>query len=149
MRSRFPSRLLSGLILQAVLAHEGMAQADFDCTAPVEPNPANPVVLGNGTPGSVTTAMIQNALDAGGAIRIDAGSGTIAVDATLVVTRDAILDLGGATLSGSHTRRVVEVRNPSNLTYTFVLQHGAIVAGSTPAESGAGLYKATGGPWQS
>jgi len=105
-------------------------------------------VLGDGSPGSVSTAAIQQALNAGGPIRIDAGTGTIALDATLAVTRDAILDLGGATLSGSGARRVIEVSNPSNLTYTFVLQHGAIVAGSTPAASGAGLYKATGGPWQ-
>ena len=149
MGNRFPPRvLLMGLIVQAVAAQDVMAQAVFDCVAPVAPNPTNPLVLGNGSPGSVTTAMIQNALDAGGAIRIDAGSATIALDATLLVTRDSILDLGGATLSGSGTRRVVEVRNPSNLTYTFVLQHGSIVAGSTPGESGAGLFKDTGGPWQ-
>ena len=105
-------------------------------------------MLGNGTAGSVTSAMIQQALDAGGAIRINAGTGTIVVDATLAVTRDAILDLGGATLSGGHARRVIEVSNPSNATYTFVLQHGGVSAGSTPSGSGAGLYKATGGPWQ-
>ncbi len=124
------------------------AQAAFDCSAPTPPDMSGAVVLGNGTAGSVTSAMIQQALDAGGAIRINAGAGTIAVDASLAVTREAILDLGGATLSGGHARRVIEVSNPSNATYTFVLQHGGVSAGSTPSGSGAGLYKATGGPWQ-
>ncbi|MGH8173909.1 MAG: choice-of-anchor Q domain-containing protein [Rhodanobacteraceae bacterium] len=140
--------LLVGPIALCTTARDASAQADFDCVAPIAPNPANPLVLGNGTPGSVTTAMIQNALDAGGAIRINAGASTIAVDATLIVTRETILDLGGATLSGGGARRVLEVRNPSNLTYTFALQDGAVVAGSTPGGSGAALFKDTGGPWQ-
>jgi len=138
----------ASVILAIAAVSDGAAQAVFDCTAPIAPSAAGGVVLGDGSPGSVTTAMIQQALDAGGAIRINAGGGTIALGATLDVTRDAILDLGGSALSGAEARRVIEVRNPSNLTYAFVLQHGAIVAGSTPTESGAGLYKNTGGPWQ-
>jgi hypothetical protein len=127
---------------------EAAAQATFDCTAPTAPGTGGAIVLGNGTPGSVTTAMIQQALDAGGPIRVAAGGATIALAATLSVTRDAILDLGGSALSGGGSRRVIEVSNPGNRTYTFVLQHGAITGGSTPGGSGAGLYKATGGPWQ-
>jgi len=129
-------------------AASASAQAAFDCTAPAAPDTTGAVMLGDGTPGSVTTAMIQHALDAGGPIRIDAGVGTILVDATLEVTREAILDLGGATLDGGNARRVIEVGNPSNATYTFVLQHGAVTGGSAPSGSGAALYKATGGPWQ-
>jgi hypothetical protein len=135
-------------ILAAFIGRDALAQAEFNCTAPTPPGVSGAVVLGNGSPGSVSTAAIQQALDAGGPIRIDAGAGTILVDATLQVTRDAILDLGGSTLSGGSARRVIEMSNPANLFYTFVLQHGAIIGGSTPAESGAGLYKATGGPWQ-
>ncbi|HEY6893210.1 MAG TPA: hypothetical protein VI258_03515, partial [Rhodanobacteraceae bacterium] len=131
----------------AAAAGSACAQSTFDCTAPAAPGTGGAVVLGNGTPASVTTAMIQQALDEGGAIRINAGTGAIAVDATLEVTRDAVLDLGGATLSGGHVRRVIEVANPSNATYTFVLQHGAVTVGSTFG-SGAALFKATGGPWQ-
>jgi hypothetical protein len=48
---------------------------------------------------------IQQALDAGGAIRIDAGGGTIEIGATLEVTRDAILDLGGSTRRVVHAHR--------------------------------------------
>ncbi|HEY6986126.1 MAG TPA: hypothetical protein VH375_08590, partial [Rhodanobacteraceae bacterium] len=92
------------------------AQSTFDCTAPTAPGIGGAVVVGNGSPGSVTAALIQQALDAGGPIRINAGNGTIVLDATLEVTRDAILDLGGATLSGGNARRVIEVGNPSNLT---------------------------------
>lgn len=124
------------------------AQAAFDCVAPTKPVPASPVVLGNGTPGSVSTTALQQALDAGGAIRLNIGSGIKVVDSTLLVTRETVLDLGGGTLSGGAARRVLEVRNPSNLTYTFTLENGSVAHGSTPGGSGAGLYKATGGPWQ-
>ena len=141
-------RFLACAVACVMAMREAGAQAVFDCVAPTAPSLGNPVVLGNGTPGSVGTAAIQQALDAGGAIRLNAGAGTIALSATLQVTRDAILDLGGASLSGGGARRVIEVSNPSNLTYTFALLHGAIVGGSTPGESGAGLFKATGGPWQ-
>jgi len=129
-------------------ARTAAAQSTFDCTAPVAPGTGGAVVLGNGTAGSVDGAMIQAALDAGGAIRIDAGNGTIVLGATLEVTRESLLDLGGATLSGGGARRVIEVANPSNAAYTFGLQHGAVTGGSTPSGSGAGLFKATGGPWQ-
>jgi hypothetical protein len=149
--SSMPHRTLPKCFVACIallVASNGHGQATFDCIAPSAPDVSGAVVLGNGAPGSVNTGMIQQALDAGGPTRINAGSGAIALDATLEVTRDAILDLGGATLSGGGARRAIEVSNPSNLTYTFVLQHGSVSAGSTPSQSGAGLYKATGGPWQ-
>lgn len=124
------------------------AQVVFDCAAPAPPSAGQPVVLGNGTAGSVTTAQLQQALDAGGAIRLDVGPSVLQLSATLEVTRETVLDLGGASLSGGAIRRVMEVRNPSNLEYAFVLRNGALVSGSTPTGSGAALYKATGGPWQ-
>ncbi|MGA9332803.1 MAG: choice-of-anchor Q domain-containing protein [Rudaea sp.] len=123
------------------------AQEIFDCVAPTPPA-ATPVVLGTGQAGSVSTTQLQQAISNGGAIRLNIGTSTLTVDATLIVNRDVIVDLGGATLSGGATRRVIEVTNPGNLTYTFVLENGAVINGSTPAASGAGLYKATGGPWQ-
>lgn len=124
------------------------AQSQFDCTAPTAPAMLQSVVLGNGTAGSATTAQLQQALAAGGPIKLNIGTSTLALNATLSVTRAAALDLGGATLSGGGARRVIEVQNPSNLTYTFSLQNGDVVNGSTPGASGAGLFKATGGPWQ-
>jgi len=108
----------------------------------------NPVVLGNGSAGSVSTAAVQAALDAGGSIRLNIGSSTLVVSSELRVTRATVLDAGGATLSGGNARRVLRVDNPSNLTYTFDLLNATIANGSTPSGSGAGLWKPTGGPWQ-
>jgi hypothetical protein len=143
---RYPGAAL--LFAGFVLCADCAAQAQFDCSAPATPAPASPIVLGNGTAGSVTTAQLQQALDAGGPIRLAIGASTLALNATLNITRASVLDLGGATLSGGNARRVIEVKNPSNLTYTFALEHGSVVNGSTPSASGAGLFKATGGPWQ-
>lgn len=142
-------RIACGVLCAAWIAPlDAMAQSQFDCDAPSPPAAADVLVLGDGTPGSVTTAQLQQALASGGAVRLDVGGGMLSVDSTLAITRAANLDLGGATLSGGNARRVIEVTNPSNLTYTFVLQNGAVVDGSTPGESGAGLFKPTGGPWQ-
>jgi len=124
------------------------AQSSFDCAAPSPPTLVSPVVLGNGSAGSVTTSQLQQALDDGGPIRLNVGSSTLVVNPTLTVKRASVLDLAGASLSGGDARRVIEVQNPSNLTYTFALRNGSIVHGSTPTGSGAGLFKATGGPWQ-
>ena len=116
-----------------------IAQAAFDCVAPSAPALASPVVLGDGSAGSVTTAQLQQALDAGGAIRLDIGASTLVVSATLRVTRATTLELGGATLSGGHTRRVIEVQNPGNQAYTFTLLHGTIAGGSTPSAASGSI----------
>lgn len=129
-------------------AADAAAQPNFDCIAPPTPTLVNPVVLGNGSPGSVTTAQLQAALDAGGAIRLAIGNSTLVVGSELRVTRATVLDAGGATLSGGNARRVLRVDNPSNATYTFDLLNATIANGSTPTGSGAGLWKPTGGPWQ-
>ena len=110
-----------------------------------------PTVLGNGTPGSVTTAAIQAALDAGGHITFDVGPGpvTLELDAELVVSRETVLDGAGAvTLSGGDTHRVLLITNPANAVYTLTLQNLGIAHGATPGASGAGVYKPSGGPWQ-
>ncbi|WP_395681185.1 choice-of-anchor Q domain-containing protein [Dokdonella sp.] len=125
-----------------------LAQQIFDCVAPSSPPLIAPVVLGNGNAGSVTTAQLQQALDAGGSIRLNIGASTLVVNPTLTVTRASVLDLAGGTLSGGNARRVIEVQNPSNLSYTFAMKNGSVTSGSTPSGSGAGLFKATGGPWQ-
>ena len=124
------------------------AQPTFDCVAPAAPILNNPVVLGNGSIGSVTTASLQNALDAGGSIRLNIGTSTMIVASELRITRATRLDAGGATLSGGNVRRVLRVENPNNLTYAFDLLNATITAGSTPTGSGAGLWKPSGGPWQ-
>ncbi len=136
-----------GVILLAATT-AALAQPAFDCTAPARPTVPAWTVLGNGSPGSVSTGQLQAALDAGGAIRLAIGASTLVVDQELVVTRATILDAGGATLSGAGARRVFRVANPNNLTYTFDLLDATVSGGSTPGGSGAGLWKPTGGPWQ-
>lgn len=125
-----------------------LAQPGFDCVAPATPQLVNPVVIGNGSPGSVTTAALQAALDAGGPIRLDIGTSTLTLSAELRITRATQLDAGGATLSGGNARRVIRIDNPNNQTYAFDLLNATIANGSTPTGSGAGLWKPTGGPWQ-
>jgi hypothetical protein len=112
-----------------------------------------PMMLGNGTPGSVTTAQIQAALDAGGHIRFDVGPAPATIDLTseLRVTRAAVLDGGGnVTLSGRGLNRVLRVQRAplAAQTYLFGLQNITIADGATPAEPGAGLFVANAGDWQ-
>lgn len=136
------------LALAQLCSGIALAQPSFDCATPALPQLSNPLVLGNGSAGSVSTAALQAALDSGGAIRLNIGSSTLVLTAELRVTRATQLDAGGATLSGSGVRRVLRVDNPGNQTYTFDLLNATIADGSTPGGSGAGLWKPTGGPWQ-
>jgi hypothetical protein len=132
-----------------------LAQANFNCAAPPVPQLSTPVVLGNGSAGSVTTAALQTALNNGGDIRLNVGASTIALTQELVVSKATTLDANGATLSGGNTHRVLRVGNPNNLTYTFNLLNAMVSAGNSHTagttvsdKSGAGLWKPTGGPWQ-
>lgn len=119
-----------------------------------------PNVLGNGTPGSVTRAQIQAALDAGGHIVFDLGPApqTIVLDQQLVITREVVLDGGDlVTLSGGNAVRVLWVQRPWNPDdrYTATLQRLRIINGRTPVgasdlpdNSGAGVLVAGDGAWQ-
>ena len=140
-------RMISCMLL-LTLANAAIAQAVFDCAAPATPTLTNPLVLGNGSAGSVSTAALQAALDAGGAIRLNIGTSTLLVTSELRVSRETMLDVGGATLSGGNARRVLRVDNPFNLTYAFTLLNATVANGSTPTGSGAGLWKPSGGPWR-
>ena len=128
------------------------ALGDEPCPpAAVAASTSGATVLGDGTPGSVMTAEIQAALDLGGPIVFDVGAApvTIVLDSELVVTRGSVLDGGGlVTLDGGGAHRVLLITNPMNLTYSVTLQHLGIRNGATPSESGAGINKPTGGPWQ-
>lgn len=123
-----------------------------DCAAAASPVVlVDPTVLGDGTPGSVSTAQIQAALDAGGQILFDLGPTpvTVELDAELVAARDVVIDGAGVvTLSGGGTHRVLLITNPNNLFYTVTLQNIGIANAATSSESGAGIYKFSQGPWQ-
>lgn len=125
------------------------AQVDCDET-PLRPL-AGAIVLGNGSPGSVTTAMIQNALNTGGPIRFNIGNNPTQINltATLNVTRETVIDGGGlVTLSGQNQRRIFLIQNSQNISYTFTVQNLSLQNGFTATESGAAIFKPSGGPWQ-
>ena len=108
-------------------------------------------VLGNGTPGSITTSMLQNALNNGGVIVLNQGTNPtqINLSATLNVTKSTVIDGGGlVTISGQNQRRIFLVQNPQNQTYTFTVQNLTLNNGFTATESGAAIFKPSGGPWQ-
>jgi Calx-beta domain/Right handed beta helix region len=121
------------------------------CEAVTADTLVNPTVLGNGTPGSVTTAALQGALNAGGHIRFNLGPSpaTIVLTATLTIDRAVVLDGGGlVTLSGGDARRIVQITNTQNQFYAITLQNLAFADANTPTGRGAAIYKASGGPWQ-
>lgn len=105
------------------------------------PTLVNPLILGNGSAGSVTTSALQTALNTSNAVRLNIGSSTLALTQELVINHATILDANGATLSGANAHRVLHIANPNNLTYTFVLLNATISNGKTSTESGAGLWK--------
>ncbi len=131
-------------------------QANFDCAPPAPPVLTNPKVLGNGTAGSVTTTALQTALNAGGDIRLDVGTSTIALTQELLISKSVTLDANGATLSGGGAHRVLHLNNPNNLTYTFILLNATVASGNSKNagskvtdKSGAGLWLSHAvEPWQ-
>jgi hypothetical protein len=135
----------------------GLAGAQgFDCATPATPTLSNPVVLGNGAPGSVTSAQLQAALNQGGAIRLNIGNSTLVLDATLDITRAVTLDGAGASLSGGSARRVMEVRNPQLASFDLTLLNLRLIdgdargaAGNEFARSGGALVNDHGSePWR-
>lgn len=118
------------------------------CEAVTADSIAGATVLGNGTPGSVTTAQTQAALDAGGAIVINQGAApsTIVVTQTLVASRATVLDGGGlVTLSGGDARRILSIVNPNPAAnaplFTVTLQNINFSDARTTMGRGAAIYK--------
>lgn len=145
------------ILAWVLLATSGLVGAQsFNCDVPPTPVLGSPVVLGNGSAGSVTRAQLQAALDAGGDVRLNIGAGTLALDATLQITRAVRLDGGGATLSGGLARRVIEIRNPLLATYDIVLMNLVLrdgdargASGDQFARSGGAILNDHGGePWR-
>lgn len=131
------------------LTQSALAQVDCAVTPPRPVDGAQ--VLGDGTPGSVNTAMIQAALDLGGAIVFSVGNNPVQINLsqTLVVSRPVVLDGGGlVTLNGQQQSRILLIENPDNLTYTVTLQNLGFTGGNAGQHSGGAIYKPTGGPWQ-
>ena len=117
-----------------------------------EPVAAEPVIgavlLGDGTAGSVSTADIQNALDAGGTVRFNVGAAptTIILTSTLVASRASVLDGAGVvTLSGGNTRRIMSIVNPNPAPnaplFRVTLQNINLANAQVNDGRGAAIYK--------
>lgn len=135
-------------IAALALAAPDLGAAQSFCE-PVAPEPlVAPTVLGNGMPGSVTTAQIQAALDVGGAIVFNVGSAptTIVVSTTLVASRETVLDGAGVvTLSGGNARRILSIVNPNPAmnapTFRVTLQNIGLANATIADGRGAAIYK--------
>lgn len=153
---RIFTKLRSLWLLTFLVAPHLQAQA-FDCNTPATPSLSNPLVLGNGTAGSVTRLQLQAALDAGGAIRLNIGAATLQLDASLQISRAVQFDGGGASLSGLMQRRVLEIRNPQLLaSYDILLMNMTLrdgdargALGNEFARSGGAILNDHGSePWR-
>lgn len=120
--------------------------------SPVESLPLiDPIILGNGTPGSVTQNDIQAALDQGGSIFIDQGISptVISVTKALIVRDNVLLDGGGlVSLDGGNSARIIQLENPQNINFTLTLQNLDLINGRRISASGGAIFKEPGGPWQ-
>ncbi|AVP98523.1 hypothetical protein C7S18_15605 [Ahniella affigens] len=139
--------LRSLLVLLLALLAAGPLAAQSFCTPVAAQATAGGTVLGNGSPGSVTTAMIQAALDAGGAITFNLGSNpsTIVLTSTLTVSRDVVLDGGGlVTLSGGDARRILRIintnPNANAPVFTVTLQHLNLLDARVSDGRGAAIF---------
>ncbi len=125
--------------------------AQVDCSITAERPLTGATVLGDGSPGSITTTMLQNALNIGGTIVLNQGlsPSQINLASTLTVSKETVIDGGGlVTINGQNQRRLLLIENPQNLTYTFTVQNLSLINGFTATESGAAIFKPSGGPWQ-
>lgn len=152
-----PARLLSLIAVNVWLCPTALAAGGFDCTTPPTPTQAAPLVLGNGSAGSVTRAQLQQALDTASEIRLNIGASTLMLDQPLQLTRAVHLDGGGASLSGNHLVRVMEIRNPALAAdLAITLQNLRLIDGDARsaggdefARSGGAILNDHGGePWR-
>ncbi len=139
-------RFLLSLLLVA-----SQITAAQDCTELAQIDTSAAAVLGDGTPGSVTTAHIQSALNVGGHIRFNQGlsASTIDITSELVVSRDTVIDGQGLiTFDGMNSNRLLLIDNPANLSYTVTVQNINFSNANIGSSSGAAIFKPSGGPWQ-
>lgn len=135
-------------LLIAVSLAPAILWAQSFCT-PVDEEPLTaPIIVGNGSPGSITTAQLQAALDAGGSVLLDQGpsASTVILTDTLIASRATILDGGGlVTLSGGGTRQIMRIINPDPAMnaplFTVTLQNLSFTDAVTTGGRGGAIYK--------
>jgi hypothetical protein len=135
------------LLLLLALAASPAAAQSF-CAPVSEESIAGATVVGNGTPGSVSAAALQAALDAGGPIRLDQGPNpsTVVLSQTLVARGPTVLDGGGlVSLSGGNARRILSIINPNPAPdapqFTVTLQNITLRDARISDGRGAAIYK--------
>lgn len=105
---------------------------------PLEEDPVvliNPVLVGNGTPGSCTAAALQSALSGGGHVLCNCGPDpvTIQIGSTLNITHNTVLDgAGKVTLDAQGQNRIIDKANGINLT----VQRISFINGKAPGPNG-------------
>jgi predicted outer membrane repeat protein len=141
-------RVATAMSLFAATLPAAHADAQSFCEPVPAESTAGANVLGNGTVGSIGTAQLQAALDAGGTWVLDQGPvpSTIFLSQTLVASRAVVLDGGGRiTLSGGDARRILSIVNPNPApnapVFTVVLQNIAFADGRTTEGRGGAIYK--------
>jgi hypothetical protein len=141
--------LRTPLALAALLATGTASAGSSSFCEPVVAEPLDgAVTLGNGTPGSISTQDLQDALDDGGRIVLDQGPvpSTIVVTQTLVASRPTVLDGGGlVTLSGGDARRILSITNPDPAPnaplFTVTLQNIDLIDARSSDGRGGAIYK--------
>jgi predicted outer membrane repeat protein len=113
--------------------------------APVDTSTPDHVV-GNGTPGSITAAALQSAINLGGKITFDGGGGNVTITLTQQLTipqqKTVVIDGGGKiTLDGNHATRIIWKGWLSNLT----VQHLHFVNGDATGYDDSTNHSATSG----
>jgi hypothetical protein len=138
-------RLLPLLLL--MLGSGPLAAQSFCAPVTAEPT-QGATVVGTGVPGSITTAALQAALDAGGTIRLDQGPNpsSVLLTSTLIASRATVLDGGGlVSLSGNEQRRILSIINPDPAQlapqFTVTLQNITLRDARITDGRGAAIYK--------
>ncbi len=142
-----PTALQIPVIIFLSLTLSSLSAQTF-CEPVIEEPLTGVTLLGNGSPGSVTSAQIQSALDNGGAISFDLGPNpsTLVITTTLIASRETVLDGGGlVTLSGNNSRQIMRIINPNPAEnaplFTVTLQNIALIDGLTSGGRGGAIYK--------
>jgi len=136
------------IVVIALAAMTAPAAGQSFCEPVLAASLAGARVLGNGTPGSVSTAQLQAELDLGGTIRLDLGPApsTLVVSQTLVASRETVLDGSGlVTLSGGGARRILRIINPNPAqaapSFRVTLQNIGLADALVADGRGAAIYK--------
>jgi hypothetical protein len=122
------------------------------CTAPGLVDVSTPAAtVGDGTPGSCTSAALQSAVAGGGVVVFNCGAAptTITVTSQIMIAAETVLDGGGlVTLSGGDSSRILYLDSNYNATTPrLTVQRLSFIDGRSPAtgedtaQGGGAIYR--------